>query len=745
MSNKIVVWQAPNTEKFLRDKDYPKTPAKDFSVKLYQNETESVQIMITPTVEIKSFHVTVSALKKGDDEIPQEDIEVLVEKYIELTKCSNETESELGWYPDALLPMSVSEAFGENKISPNANQGIWINVKTRESTKAGDYEGVLKIRLDDETYEYPLNVTVWDYALPTENHTRQYFIISKTQMMLGEGEKSLERVGNYFEKAFDYRINGSNLPFNHRTETYEEAFENFLVYMKKYYADPRCSYYDICFFLNSTYDDLNYERVDYVYHGIAKECLKDGINYFEKAVTYIWILDEPHLTPAKVGYCKKVLPAYAQARKKIAENYRGLGEFGEKIADSILRVPNIITSGIMGELLPDDPDEYTVEWCPAFNYFQFDEANVIWKRVKSGDKWWYGCDFPNPPFPTYHIDDKLLSPRLLSWMQFDHNITSNLYWRFNFCRINKERGGEPNPYVIANPNYGSNGDGYLAYPGKKYGLDAFVSSIRLEAIRDGIEEYEALYSLQEEWQKNADEKGETPADVNKALKPIYTRLFNNVQILNKPLIDFAQAREIVAKMLVASKKHGFFIKSVDEESKAITFFATANVTCNGGKLTRKGEEYRLEVDGDVATLKIGDEKITIYGQSKTYPVVYNLAFNWNATATKYGIDGDARAIVEPYYEIISNEKERNFKQAIIDLQKLQSFIWRTEAVVLKTKTSNATELKIIMPNGVLKTDAKMREESIDERAKIYTITTNATKISLEAETDKGSYQAILYL
>ena len=51
-------------------------------------------------------------------------------------------------------------------------------------------------------------------------------------MMLGEGEKSLERVGSYFEKAFDYRINGSNLPFNHRTETYEEAFENFLVCMK---------------------------------------------------------------------------------------------------------------------------------------------------------------------------------------------------------------------------------------------------------------------------------------------------------------------------------------------------------------------------------------------------------------------------------------------------------------------------------------------------------------------------------
>ena len=36
----------------------------------------------------------------------------------------------------------------------------------------------------------------------------------------------------------------------------------------------------------------------------------------------------------------------------------------------------------------------------------------------------------------------------------------------------------------------ANGDGYLFYPGAKYGADYPFASMRLEAIRDGLEEYE---------------------------------------------------------------------------------------------------------------------------------------------------------------------------------------------------------------------------------------------------------------
>ncbi len=41
------------------------------------------------------------------------------------------------------------------------------------------------------------------------------------------------------------------------------------------------------------------------------------------------------------------------------------------------------------------------------------------------------------------------------------------------------------------------GDGYLAYPGKPVGVNGPVSTIRLEQIRQGLQDYEALLLLTE--------------------------------------------------------------------------------------------------------------------------------------------------------------------------------------------------------------------------------------------------------
>jgi len=42
-----------------------------------------------------------------------------------------------------------------------------------------------------------------------------------------------------------------------------------------------------------------------------------------------------------------------------------------------------------------------------------------------------------------------------------------------------------------------NGDGFLAYPGEAAGVDGPVSTIRLEQVREGLEDYEAITMLAE--------------------------------------------------------------------------------------------------------------------------------------------------------------------------------------------------------------------------------------------------------
>ena len=229
------------------------------------------------------------------------------------------------------------------------------------------------------------------------------------------------------------------------------------------------------------------------------------------------------------------------------------------------------------------------------------------------------------------------------------------------------------------------------------------------------------------------------------MSPIYTRLFNGVKILAEPLIDFEQARTILANMLIASKNYGFFVQNYDEAQGKITFYATGKAACEGGTLERVGEAYLLTVGGEKATVKIGEAEIIFYAKSIEYPILYNVSFNWQPTVDKCGIVADAQAIVEPYYAIICDEKEVNFKQAIKDLQALQGFIWRTEMVVLKEKTAEGMKVQFVVPKGNFKVDVPCEVSERNEGVKVYTVTTSAKTLALEAETEKGLHKAILYL
>jgi hypothetical protein len=61
-----------------------------------------------------------------------------------------------------------------------------------------------------------------------------------------------------------------------------------------------------------------------------------------------------------------------------------------------------------------------------------------------------------------------------------------------------------------------NGDGFLAYPGKPIGVDGPVSTIRLEQVRQGLQDYEALVLLSELTAK-AKQAGRPVADAERAL------------------------------------------------------------------------------------------------------------------------------------------------------------------------------------------------------------------------------------
>jgi hypothetical protein len=131
------------------------------------------------------------------------------------------------------------------------------------------------------------------------------------------------------------------------------------------------------------------------------------------------------------------------------------------------------------------------------------DSEFYQERKKAGDTlWMYVCVSPQPPYANFYIDEPGVDHRVLFWQAWKRGVTGLLYWSTTwwgaFAKQIPESDRYPRrPFSFADlekpPT--ENGDGILIWPGPKM---TPYPSIRLEIIRDGIEDYEYLAILADE-------------------------------------------------------------------------------------------------------------------------------------------------------------------------------------------------------------------------------------------------------
>ena len=167
------IWQTNSLYKVLRDKSYDGRNVEKLNVKFYKNETEGVGFYCTPNraggLDLKVSNV----LDENFQTVNDVSVEVSWILYVPITKPSASTKSELGEYPDAILPFEVAKRYGKNCLKANTNQEIWLKVKTEKTAKSGKYFVEIIVTFDGVSYPLTMQITVWDYILPSENHTKQ--------------------------------------------------------------------------------------------------------------------------------------------------------------------------------------------------------------------------------------------------------------------------------------------------------------------------------------------------------------------------------------------------------------------------------------------------------------------------------------------------------------------------------------------------------------------------------------------
>ena len=133
-----------------------------------------------------------------------------------------------------------------------------------------------------------------------------------------------------------------------------------------------------------------------------------------------------------------------------------------------------------------DQEETTI-WVPELGTFDDRLDAIAAHKAHGGQSWYYICLGPRGKYLNRFIDFPSLKVRLLPWVNYRYGLTGYLHWGGNFWT--------DQPFENVQPDWGGGvtlpaGDNAIVYPDPKH--DGVLVSIRLEQMREGIEDYELL-------------------------------------------------------------------------------------------------------------------------------------------------------------------------------------------------------------------------------------------------------------
>ena len=173
-------------------------------------------------------------------------------------------------------------------------------------------------------------------------------------------------------------------------------------------------------------------------------------------------------------------------------------------------------------------------------------------HAAGGEYWWYVCLDPEHPYANLMLHQSAAQHRALFWQTWSHDVDGVLYWGLNYwtgygfewpagvthqtTRIAREDWPAPIP-VPDHP-----GDGFSMYPGPTAAQP--MSSIRLECMRDGEEDYEYFKLLDALIEK---ESSDNPAVRQaKAIRDEATKMVEHMTNYEKRPQPYLELREKVA-------------------------------------------------------------------------------------------------------------------------------------------------------------------------------------------------------
>ena len=440
-------WLSYGTLKISARTRAPRNEVKSTTLLVAKNESESVQLSFRSGSELKGLTLSIRGEAEGVS------TEIFEEYLIALGSAE---------LPDAIVPLS-----DEFTVQPEKTKTFLVRFNVSEDAVSGDHSFYVDLKHGEAVLEsYEISLSVMGYALPDEYFTPVYTKVDMNQIRLKEKlttNKVKEYYRKYYDFLLDYGVTVKGLPYDILDDRADA-----------YMSDPKITAFSVD-------PNLSDEELILVY-----EKLCSNPEWLEKAEVTVY--DEPttveHLDEyiARASRIKELCPELA-----IYTAYFRNIKYDEN-RDTV-------------DIIAEYTNEFCVKSCAWGDGWLADplKKGNFAERIRDlagedGMVQWYVCWEPKDPYCNLQIDESALNHRVLFWQQYFYDVDALTYWYANYWKLVTDPWTDM--ATVKDLSLECYGDGSLLYPGKAVVIDGPVASIRLDCIRDGLEDI-ALLKLAE--------------------------------------------------------------------------------------------------------------------------------------------------------------------------------------------------------------------------------------------------------
>ena len=475
-------------------------PAFDTTPEVAAGECATFQFAIRAALPLNDLNIEVSEFRSDNNETFG-DIQTGFIDYVKVgrqtpDRAKDALNSLSLYYPD---PIIETQAW---KVERDVTQPMWVTVNIPRTAKAGDYTATftLKGKLVDQSFTLKKDIHIKVYPIVLNEPdlwVTNWFSTSDENMKIFNGGKEVETYSDTYWKLIQ-----------ELAEKMKVCFSNVIIVSPFEHIDIKKSENTY------TFDFTNFDKMVTIFHQagvlkmiegghIAARC-GDWGSQFEVFLPTVEKgekknIQKPISDAEAQNFYKQFIPAlYTHIKQKFPEV-----QYAQHIADEpidcnvktyveIARyVKNLCPDIKIIEACHSNKLENTVDiWVPQLNFYN-ENFSFYKEREAAGDMvWFYTCLAPQGQFANRFIEQPLIKPRLIHWLNFKYDCKGYLHWGFNQWTVTEEK--DPFDETTVMNKEGGNtlpgGDSWIVYPknGKLHG------SIRLEAMRDGINDYTLL-------------------------------------------------------------------------------------------------------------------------------------------------------------------------------------------------------------------------------------------------------------